>query len=86
MIGRCIHPVALNTICDVQKIVHTVLIRIIPNKNVALITELSAIPRRVPATRANRRNADSVLPLIRIPIAAPLTAISAKAIWNRQKV
>ena len=90
------HPVALNTICDVQKIVHTVLIRIIPNKSVALITELSAIPRRVPAitairlpvlaTRANRKNADSVLPLIRIPIAAPLTAISAKVIWNRQKV
>ena len=89
------HPVVLNSICSVQKIVHTVLIRIIPNKNVALITELSAIPRRVPAitailpvpaTRVNRRNADSVLPLIRIPIAAPLTAISAKAIWNRQKV
>ena len=80
------HPVALNTICDVQKIVHTVLIRIIPNKSVALITELSAIPRRVPAitairlpvlaTRANRKNAGSELPPIPTPGAARITGTS----------
>ena len=41
---------------------------------------MSNSTNRVPATRANRRNADSVLPLIRIPGAAIITVTSATRI------